>query len=740
MIARVAVFTTLGRLFDYLVSPDVADRVRPGVRVWVPWRTGALEGIVWELVPTSDRPEKLKTLSRLVEAPPLDPARLELARWIAEYYVAPPGEVARLFLPVGGAAKSRTRVRLTDEGKRIARLDGQTLVSPEVEERSEGERALLAALRRGPRSLDRLRTLSARAADDLANLEAAGLVDQREELVAKTRTEAGIDVTVEASPPPTLNAAQRAAVDTLVAALSAGVYAPHLLHGVTGSGKTEVYLHVIASAIDQGRRALVLVPEIALTPQLTSRFEARFGNAVAVLHSGLSDRERQIAWARLERGEAAIALGARSAVFAPQPELGVVVVDEEHDPSFKQDDGVRYQGRDVAMRRARAAKAVVVLGSATPSMETYAAAKDGRLRLLVLPERAAAATMPPVDIIDMKVHKPGLGGFLSFALERALEETLANKEQSILFLNRRGYSTFVLCKACGLSQKCRDCAVSLTFHRGSDALVCHYCGFRTKPPKTCSACGAEAMDRLGYGTEQVQEVVQARFPQARVARLDRDTADGDGLETLLAQVRSREIDIVVGTQMITKGHDFPSVTLVGVVLADHGMGLPDFRASERTFQLLSQVAGRAGRGVLPGRVLVQTYNPVHPAITCARDHDYARFFELEKAARDELGYPPALRLACVRIDGADPQLVRQVAQRGAEAARALASRAPPDEQAEVLGPSEAPLSRLKGRTRWQLFVKARSPHVLRRVAMRAADADAPRGVRVSVDIDPASTL
>ena len=747
MIAQVAVFTALDRLFDYEIPAALQASIRPGARVWVPWRSGALEGIVWSIVEEprgpAERPRALKALTQLVDAPPLDAQRLELARWIADYYVAAPGEVARLFLPVGGAAQSRSSVRLTDEGKRVVKLLDSPLESPELGAFSKGERGLLVLLRRGPRSREKLVLSSARAADELDSLIERKLATVAERVVTRGRRAAATDApvpTIEEAAPPILTPAQAQAVAALEQALDGGSYAPFLLHGVTGSGKTEVYLRVIASALARDRRALVLVPEIALTPQLTARFEARFGGAVAVLHSGLSDRERQQAWGRLERGEAAIALGARSAVFAPQPALGVVVVDEEHDPSFKQDDGVRYHGRDVALRRARAAGAVALLGSATPSLETYAAGLDGRLRLLKLPERAAAAAMPPVEIIDLRVFLPGAGGFLSAPLAEAIKHTLAAGEQTILFLNRRGFSTFVLCRACGQTQRCNDCAVSLTYHRGADQLICHYCGFKTAPPRRCGSCGAEAIERLGYGTEQVQAIITEQFPGARVSRLDRDTAEGDGLERLLAQVRRKEIDIIVGTQMITKGHDFPSVTLVGVVLADHGMGLPDFRASERTFQLLAQVAGRAGRGALAGRVLVQTYNPQHPAITSARDHAYERFFEGEIGSRRELGYPPELRLACVRIDGVDAGLVRSTAERAADAARGWCARAPSDERAEVLGPAEAPLSRLKGRSRWQLFVKARSAHVLRRIAREAAAVASPRTIRVSVDIDPASTL
>jgi primosomal protein N' (replication factor Y) len=394
----------------------------------------------------------------------------------------------------------------------------------------------------------------------------------------------------------------------------------------------------------------------------------------------------------------------------------------------------------VALRRARAAGAAAILGSATPSLETIAAAREGRLKLLELPERATARPLPRVEIVDLRQHKLGEGGLFSAPLTRALEETVAAGEQAILFLNRRGFSTFILCKSCGQGLKCRDCSVTLTYHLKGDLLVCHYCGYHMAAPRKCPSCSAVAMERLGYGTEQVEARLKVLLPRARVARLDRDTAQGRGLREVLDGLRRRELDVVVGTQMITKGHDFPGVTLVGVVMADHGMGLPDFRASERSFQLLEQVAGRAGRGDKPGRVIVQTFNPQHPAVTCARDHDYARFVEAELAARREPAFPPTVRLGCVRVDGGDPLLVRDVAEAAARAARLVAEKAPPDEQAEVLGPAEAPLSRLKGRTRWQLFLRARRSTALRVLLRAAAGVAAPRTVRVAVDVDPVSML
>jgi primosomal protein N' (replication factor Y) len=800
MIARVAVLLPVERAFDYAVPEALAGRVGRGARVWAPWGARSVEGVVLELDP-KDPSARLKALRRVVDAPPLKPELLELAAWMSEYYLAPPGEVMRLFLPPGGGATSRRLLALTDAGERAARALEQVLTPVELAELSARERAILGALHRpldedaldakvpgalqAVRALverglvtvdEQVRTRAARtravyrvarpleggeldraprraavyqqiadagalSSEELGDGAAAARALVATGLLVEERRELARDpfaVVGASDQPPELTEAQARALAAVEAALERGQYAPFLLHGVTGSGKTEVYLRAIARARQLGRRALVLVPEISLTPQLAARFRGRFGDEVAVLHSALSDAERADAWRRLERGQVAIALGARSAAFAPIDRVGIVVVDEEHDGSFKQQDGVRYNGRDVALVRARAAQAVALLGSATPQLETFHAARSGRMTLLELPDRATARPLPEVEIIDLKIHRTE--GLLSARLCVELERTLDAGEQAILFLNRRGFATFVLCKSCGEPARCRDCSVTLTWHRAVDRLVCHYCGFRAPLKETCALCGARAIERLGVGTEQVEAQIAERFPRARVARLDRDTAQGRGLERVLEGVRAHEVDIVVGTQMITKGHDFPSVTLVGVVLADHGMGLPDFRAAERTYQLLEQVAGRAGRGDRPGRVLVQTYNPKHPAVTCARDHAYRRFVDGELATRQQPSYPPWTRLACVHIDGADAQAVRATAEAAAESARKVAARAPADAQATVLGPTEAPLGRLKGRTRWQLFVKAERAGVVRAVCRAALAPPAPRAVRVSVDIDPNSML
>ena len=535
---------------------------------------------------------------------------------------------------------------------------------------------------------------------------------------------------------------QAAAVGAIIEAIEAPPekFTPFLLHGVTGSGKTEVYLRVIADSLARGKTAGVLVPEISLTPQLAARFRARFGDQVAILHSGLSETQRLGEWSRLRRGEARIAVGARSAVFAPVGDIGVIVVDEEHDGSFKQDEGVRYHARDVALVRAQRAGAVCVLGSATPSLESFAQAERGNYRRLVLTQRPTARPMPEVQIVDLRVHMADGDAMLSAPLRVAIGEALAAGDQVILFLNRRGFATFVLCKACGHSFRCKHCSVSMTYHRFSDRLDCHYCGHWERVPSVCPECGGkDTILRKGLGTEKVADSIAAEFPAARVARLDRDVASGAKVEGVLSKVGRREVDILVGTQMVTKGHDFPGVTLVGVLCADTGLSLPDFRASERTFQLLAQVAGRAGRGDRPGRVIVQTYRPTAHAVVAAAAHDYESFFRAESAARAELAYPPHGRLIAVRIDGPDAGVVSKTAERLANLAVAVTKR-PEIVGVEVLGPVAAPLEKLRGRTRWQIWLRGADRVALRRVARAVIGAEKEANVRVSLDVDPLSAL
>jgi len=607
--------------------------------------------------------------------------------------------------------------------------------------RSKRQQALALGLRQagGRASLSALRGAGLPATSDVARrLEEKGVVRLRRVEVPRDPF-AAEPVRLERAPTPTDE--QRVALDALVAAARAGGFASFLLHGITSSGKTEVYLRLIAEVLEGGRDAIVLVPEISLTPQLAARFRARFGDQVAVLHSGLTDAERHGQWRLIRGGKVRIVVGARSAIFAPVARLGVVIVDEEHDPSFKQEEGVRYNARDVALVRARAAGALAVLGSATPSLESFFRAQQGRMTLLELRHRATPRPLPEVEVVDLKRYQTGPEGFLSAPLSQALDQVLERGEQAILFLNRRGFSTFLLCRLCGHVFRCVHCSVSLTYHRaGAERISCHYCGYSRGVPARCPTCGGQEIIRMGMGTEQLEEGLRLRFPEARIARLDRDTAGGRGLRRILDRVNRGEVDILVGTQMVTKGHDFPQVTLVGVISADLGLHFPDFRASERTFQLLTQVAGRAGRGEQPGRVVVQTYSPEHPSISHARTHDFVAFYTEEVESRRDLIYPPWGHLAAVRLDGADATAVEQRARELVERGRRDLT---PGRPVVILGPAEAPIQKLKGKTRWLVLLKSRQRADLRKVleAMVAGALDERGGqVRISVDVDPLMML
>jgi primosomal protein N' (replication factor Y) len=638
--------------------------------------------------------------------------------------------------------RASARVKLKRE--KVARLVGDLAAARAASVKSLKRLRVIDALATGAVvSVEGIERQVPGAKVTLRELAKAGLAEVFERELPLDAVETGADMLVIA--PPILTGEQAHAVGEIIAALTAPPgpdgkkpFTPFLLHGVTGSGKTEVYLRVIAEALGQGKTALVLVPEISLTPQLAARFRARFGDLVAILHSGLSEQARLGEWSRLRRGDARIAVGARSAVFAPLAGIGVIVVDEEHDGSFKQDEGVRYHARDVAIVRAQRAGAVCVLGSGTPSLESAAHAEKGPYRLLRLTERPMARPMPTVEIVDLRTYLPDGEGMLSAPLRTAITETLAAGDQTILFLNRRGFATFVLCRACGHSFRCPNCSVSLTYHQHSDRLRCHYCNHVERVPEVCPKCKAPAIERKGLGTERVAAAIADAFPNARVARLDRDTASGPKIEVVLGRVARREVDVLVGTQMVTKGHDFPGVTLVGVLCADTGLDLPDFRASERTFQLLAQVAGRAGRGDRLGRVIIQTYRPTAPAVVAAAAHDYAQFFAAEYAARQELGYPPHGRLIAVRIEGKDPHAVAAAAQHLGTIAVAAAAQA--GAAVDVLGPAPAPLERLRGRTRWQILLRSPDRHALRRVARSLPLGDPSKDPRATLDVDPVSAL
>jgi primosomal protein N' (replication factor Y) len=795
--AEIAIPVPLHQTFHYAVPPDLVDRVVPGSRVLVAFARRKVVGyVVARDTPPPDGIKLINVSAALDEGrPTFDGHLLGLLGFIAEYYRAPIGEVFRAAHPAGTNAKGAPGLEITEAGrtcgavgatgavlrylaaqaepvlvssidplpkpawiKRMAESGWvrrvQVVAAPRVEVRTE--RAVQAmgpppTLPRGPggRPLKRdeihgwlvgrgvVPTREVRAAFPHAGghlkklLEEGGVAERTVEVLR----DPFFGACVARDSAPSLNAGQRAAVAAIDEA--EGSFGAFLLHGITGSGKTEVYLHAIEAALAKGLGTLVLVPEIALTPQLVRRFRARLGDALAVLHSGLSDGARFDQWRRLHRGEVRVAIGARSAVFAPVPNLGLIIIDEEHDPSFKQHEGVRYHARDMALLRGARQKAVVVLGSATPSLESTHNVQVGKLRRLSLTERPTGGTLPTVEMVDLRVHRPpdDDAPFLSHPLRRALGETLARGEQAILFLNRRGFSSSVQCGDCGFVLGCADCDISLTWYRKRRVLRCHYCDATHAMPPRCPECGVDKLQQFGRGTERLEAALTELFPSARLGRMDRDTITTTRkLQTLLGEMRARTIDILVGTQMVTKGHDFPGVTLVGVISADASLNFPDLRASERTFQLLTQVAGRAGRGTQPGRVLVQTFEPEAPALRALVEHDHARFAAEELPRRQMLGYAPYTYMATIRFDGRNVQQVEALAGRLSVALRRAGANTG---GTQLRGPAAAPLAVIRNRIRWALLISAERRDRLQHL-LAAAEAVFPEGgdLRVAVDVDP----
>ena len=753
MLVEVAIAAAVRGTFTYRVPSALAEAVSLGQRVAVPFgRSRRATGYVVGF--PSARPQGLElrdVIEVLDRFPPFTPGLVALIRWAEEYYLGAPGELLRAALPPGLNTRRGTQGPVR-RGVEYAGAEPDAAGAIPALGRAPAQRAVLEyLLARGRIPLEELRRAFPHGRAALVALARRGLVRlDRETPVAR----AGVLDAGEAAP--RLTAEQAAALAEIVGAF--GGFATFLLHGVTGSGKTEVYLQAIARAREAGKGALVLVPEIALTPQLSGRFRARFGDDVALLHSGLSGAERHAEWLRLRRGEARICVGVRSAIFAPVLDLGVVVVDEEHEGSFKQEDGPAYHARDLAVVRGKLEDAVVILGSATPSLETLENARRGRYRRLELPRRVEDRPMPRVELVDLRrLRRPGQDlapqgapnkergfaagtglapGLLSPRLADALGETVAAGQQAILFLNRRGYETLVLCEGCGEEARCSQCAVALTHHARRGILLCHACGRAERMDARCPSC-AGIRSGVGVGTEQVEEAVRARVPGARVARLDRDAVSGAGdTAALLARFARRDLDVLVGTQMVTKGHDFPGVTLVGVVLADTALALPDFRAGERTFQLLTQVAGRAGRGAEGGHVIVQTFNPAARAVARAVLHDYAAFAEEELEDRRRRGWPPFGRLLAVRVEGSEAGAPRT--------AEALARAARPALRGEValLGPAPAAIERLRGKTRWHLLFRAAGPQPLFRIhaALTEVARRPPGGAQVRFDMDPISMM
>src|SRR5271169_3493483 len=805
----VAVPVPLDAVFTYRLAENAPEPCIGG-RVIVPFREKRLCGIVTEL---HDREPKFQTrrLSQVLDSTPaLTPELMQLGRWIAQYYIAPIGEVYRTMLPLSAEFRRVIGYHITDKG--IAALHAAASAGSSLRSQKDSEHQMLeyAALNRlADGEVVRETTLRSAsgatksvlqsmlrkkwiARDDLSDVRDASRTVQiatltkvegklnanQQKIVDYLRSQEGQRAPVEAlrelSVPRTtlqtlvrrsivalseeaagfrmsgmkprkleflFTSAQKKALDAIIGSVDAGKFLPMLLHGVTGSGKTAVYLSAMQALLAKGRSAILLVPEIGLTPAMAADLHQVFGDEVAILHSALTDDERAEQWKLIRNGESHIVVGTRSAVFAPVPDLALLVVDEEHDHSYKQDETPRYHARDVAVMRAKMTNAVVVLGSATPSLETYHNAQQGKYKLIELAERIEKRPLPEVEIVDMRAEfqRTRKDQVLSQKLVEEIGDRLSRGEQVMVLLNRRGYSAFVLCRECGETVQCKNCAIAMTYHKRQHRLLCHYCGFMRPAPKTCPKCGSEYVQYLGTGSEKLEQILHGLFPQARIGRLDRDTVRGrDDLERILSALHAREIDLLVGTQMIAKGHDIPNVTLVGVVGSDAALGFPDFRAAERTFQLLTQVAGRAGRGETPGKVVLQTFFAEHYAIQYAAAHDYRGFYEKEARFRSWMHYPPfdAVSNVLVRSHKLDEALAWScILGKWFHGTRLDGVR--------VMGPAAAAIVRLKTEYRYHFLLKSRSRErmnaVLRSMLEYASEQKIPRN-NVVVDVDALSLI
>ncbi len=804
----VALPVPLDATFTYRIGEGQSPVI--GGRVIVPFREKKLSGIVVRL--HDDEPTyKLKQVSAVLDPEPvLDQRLLELGEWIANYYLAPLGEVYRTMLPLSAEFRQASGYRISERGtealyesatsgssrrsklsageqdleyavldylaegelireesirsatgatKQVLRAmaakkwitredlsgvrDARRVVKIAVLEKVEGklnanQKTIIDFLqsREGRAPVENVRELQV-PSSTLQTLVKRGLIRIEEEAAERTKSGMRPRRSLEFL----LTQTQQAALKHIRNSVAARQFSVSLMHGVTGSGKTAVYLSAMQSVLNEGRGAILLVPEIGLTPAVSADLHSIFGEQVAILHSSLSDDERAEQWHRIRRGEARIVVGTRSAVFAPVHDLALIIVDEEHDHSYKQEETPRYHARDVAAVRAKAIGATVVLGSATPSLESYNNAQKGKYRLIEMPDRVQARPLPEVEIIDMRqeFQQTGQEQVLSRKLIEEVTARLERGEQAMILLNRRGYSAFVMCRACGDSIECKNCAIALTHHKRERKLVCHYCGYQQAVPKLCPKCGSDYVQFLGTGSEKLEDLMHSAFPKARIGRMDRDTVRGhDDFERILTEFQAGEIDLLVGTQMIAKGHDMHGVTLVGVVGADTALSLPDFRAAERTFQLLTQVAGRAGRGDMTGKVILQTYFPDHYAVEYAAKHDFAGFYDKESRFRGWMHYPPFTSLAnvVVRSDKLEEAMhYSGVLGRWFESTR--------HEGIRVLGPAAAPIVRLKRDYRYHFLLKSHSREklntLLRNMIQYTTTNKIPR-TSVVIDVDAISLM
>jgi len=800
---EVAVALPVTGTYTYGVPVGLAPFVSSGQRVLVPFGQRRVTGYVMGPAEPADR-RQIKTILDVLDETPIFPVSMvPFFRWIAGYYFYPIGAGIKGALPGGLNLTEVHLLEITSKGRKTLAQQGLNPLESDiltclqsspirldhlhrrvgrkvpralihllvtgglVVKRSElkggrvkarqerfvkfvrppepgdklspaRERVMAVVREEGEVSVARLKARIPGSARHIAPLGKKGLLS----VVYRRAYRDPFGEPIQPDTAPVLTGEQNRAISKVRAATERG-FAAYLLAGVTGSGKTEVYMQLAEETIGRGSAVIVLVPEIALITQMERRFRARFGEHVAVLHSGLSAGERYDQWGRISKGEASIAIGARSAIFAPFTDIGMIVVDEEHDGSYKQEGGLRYNARDLAVVRARQNNAVVILGSATPSVQSYHNVTAGKFSRLALTRRVRQRSLPEVSVVDLRSARDarGTARYITQPLYKAMKEVLARGEQVLLFLNRRGYATYPVCAACGESLRCKNCDISLTLHLKTNAYRCHYCGFTRSALTGCPACGSSKIKRIGLGTEKLEIMVKELFPRASVARMDRDTTARKGsILKILKGLRNRSTDILVGTQMVTKGHDFPNITLVGIVCADLSLSFPDFRAGERTYQLLAQVSGRAGRGEVPGRVILQTYNPGHFSIRAAGDQDYEAFYRQETGFRKALSYPPYTRMVQLRISGKDKAKTRLCAETVGDLCRGLQGSSDFVRCVAVLGPIEAPMPKIAGRYRWQILLKGTLVKplqgFLQRLMTEKAFVQAGRYVKVVVDVDP----
>lgn len=803
---RIAVNVPVDGTFSYAVPKGLVSKANVGCRVLVSFRNRKVTGYILERT-AKGYDKELKEIFDVIDPEPLFPKSLvPFFEWMASYYIHPIGQVIQSGLPGGLNIKSYKTALLTQEGRRaLERLHSNSeqrrILSwirdhPEkglpwplqkvsglqkkgwlvVEDRLKKGHGgpLIRKFVRAKEGTDLRTVLSERggilkAGNELQFLETVfnshgillskltGMFTNGSYLVEKWigkgvlesyrgavyRNPAG-EIISPSPLPPKLYKQQELVLDHIKACIDKGSFSTCLLYGVTGSGKTEVYYRAAEHVMALGRQAIMMAPEISLAVYLEGIFRSRLGDRVAIYHSGLSQGERYDQWMRIVRGEVDLVIGARSALFSPLPRLGLIIVDEEHDSAYKQDRGPRYNARDAAVVRAKMEKALVILGSGTPSVQSYQNGISGRYHLLSMPERIEKRPLPDVEIVDMKITEDmrSKREMISPRLKEALEQNLMDGNQCMLFLNRRGFYRVYLCRSCGQSLRCPNCDVALIYHLEENRLSCHYCGYYSETRTKCSSCGNEGLRAYGFGTEKLEYELRELFPEARIARMDADSTRRKGQAIqILKRFAEQKLDILVGTQMITKGYDFPNVTLVGVIAADLSLGFPDFRAGERTFQVLSQVSGRSGRGDQKGKVIIQTFNPDHYAISTATAHDYQSFFREERQLREQLGYPPFSHLACLTLKGNSKKETEEAAQQLNQAIRGTLAKWPRrGKEIHVLGPAEAPISRLKGKYRWQILVKSKNVSLMRHLLTRAEQLKGKifqsSGVSLILDMDP----